>query len=241
MPRVGGVHRRELPNIGILLRENPVFDVGVDGAVPWLGDIGGQAGEIPVGHFKQTFRRDVRSDGSAVDNPVCVQIHNAGTHHPVKVRTIPVEIKVNFCAINICNAALIVEIIIVVSKIGLSEIGLRIIDNKLDFFGRGIIQHPLNLFDNLRSFLHRVFREGLAVRVKIDIVLRGTEILPVLLLVLHTVFPEGDVGAVVELGFCRIDNEQHSERHAQKAENRGGRTESVHHKKRLFKIGCKSS
>jgi len=88
---------------------------------------------------------------------------------------------------------LVVKIVVVVGKVRLPEIGLGVIDDELDLLGGGVVEHPFDFVNHLRGFLQRVFRQLFSRRVEIDVELGGAVVLPVLFLVLHAVFPEGEL------------------------------------------------
>ena len=113
---------------------------------------------------------------------------------------VPVKIDVDFRTVNIGHAALVVEILIVVSEIGFPEIGLRVIHDNLEFLLGSIVQQFLNFGNIFGGFVEDILRQRPARRVIIDIVLFGAEVLPVEMLVLHTAFPEGELRTVIELG-----------------------------------------
>ena len=129
-----------------------------------------------------------------------IHIHQSAADHLVQMGAVPVKIDVDFRAVNVGYAALVVKILIVVSEIGFPEIGLRVIHDNLQFLFGGVVQQFLNFGNIFRGFVEDVLRQRPARRVIIDVVLFGAEILLVEMLVLHTAFPEGELRAVVELG-----------------------------------------
>ena len=57
---------------------------------------------------------------------------------------VAVEVDVDFRAIDVRHAPLVVEIFVIVGEIRLAEVGLRIIDDDLQLFLGGVVQQ---LFD----------------------------------------------------------------------------------------------
>ena len=169
-------------------------------AVPRLAIVGSQSAEIPVGHIHEIIVGHVGTYRRALHQPVGIHIHNAATDHPVQVRTVAVKIDVDFRAIDIRHAALVVEIIVVVGKIGLAKILLGIVNDELEFPSGRIMQFFLNVSDNLRGLKIDILRQRLACGIKINIILLRAHELPVEILVLHAVFPEADLRAIIELG-----------------------------------------
>ena len=76
--------------------------------------------------------------------PVRIHIHDAAADHPVEVGAVAIKVDVNLRAIDICHAALVVKIVVIVREIGLAEIFLRVIDNELQLALGVVMQHLLD-------------------------------------------------------------------------------------------------
>ena len=100
-----------------------------------------------------------------------IDVHDAAPEHLVQMRAVTVEIYVNLCAIDICNTTLVVEVFVVVGKIRLAEVGLRVIDDDLQFFSGGVIQHLFNFRHDFGRFVEYILRQRPAGGVVIDVVL----------------------------------------------------------------------
>ena len=196
---VGGIARREVVEIGVALRQDAVFHVRIDIAVPGFSKVGSQTAEIPVGHIHQVVVGHVGAHRRALHKPMGIHVHDTAADHPVEVGAVAIKVDVNLRAIDIGHAALIVKIVVIVCKVGLSEVLLRVIDDELQFAFGVVMQHLLNLRQDLGDLVIDILCQGLASRIVIDIILLGAHVLPVIVLVLHAVLAEADLRAVVEL------------------------------------------
>ena len=122
-----------------------------------------------------------------------VKIRHARFHHLVEMGAVAVEIEVDFCSIDIGDAALIVEVVVVVGEVRLAEVGLGVVNDELDFLGGGDVEHPLDFVNHFGRFRQRVLGELFSRRVEVNVELGGAVVLPVLLLVLHAVFAKGEL------------------------------------------------
>ena len=117
VPRIHGIHLREFAKVGVFLRQDAVFHVGIYCAVPLLADIGGEARKIPIRNIQQTFRRDISPHRRAVDDPMCIEVHDAGAQHTIEMGAVAIEIEIHLRAINVGDTALVVKVFIVVGEI----------------------------------------------------------------------------------------------------------------------------
>jgi len=168
-------------------------------AVPRFPIVGSQPTEVPVGDIHQVVVGHVGPNRRALHKPVRIHIHDAAADHPVKVGAVTVKIDVDFRTINVGHTALVVKIIVIVSKVGLPEILLCIVNNELQLALGVVMQHLLYLRKDLRDLVIDILSQGLAGGIIINVILFGTHVLPVVVLVLHAVLAEADLRAVVEL------------------------------------------
>ena len=199
MPGIGGVARREVIEIGVALGQDAVLHVSIHIAVPVFTEEGSQSAEIPVGHIHQIVVCHVGAHCCALHKPMRIHVHNATADHPVEVGAVAIEVDVDFGAIDVGYAALVVKIIIIVGKVGLAEIFLRVIDDELQLAFGVVMQHLFNLRQHLGDLVIDILCQSLASGIVIDVILLGAHILPVVVLMLHAALAEADLRAVVEL------------------------------------------
>ena len=200
VPRVGGIHRRKLLQTLVTACENAIFDVRLNIAVPMFTEIGGQPAVVPRRDIHQVVVGDVGADRRALHHPMGIDIHDAGANHLVQMGAVAVEVDVYLGTVNVGHTALVVEIRVIIGEVRLAKVRLRVIDDDLQLLFGGVIQQFFNLLHNFGRFVEDVLRQRTAGGIVIDVILFRPKVLPVEVLVLHAVLPEGELRAVVELG-----------------------------------------
>ena len=117
---------------------------------------------------------------------------NTTSDHIVKVIVVAVKVEIYLIPVDIGDTPSVIEILIIMTKIGLSEVGLGVINDKIDLFTQRKVEFSFKLFYKKRSFSVSILSQSLRGGIKIDIILDCPEILPIEFLILNSIFSKSE-------------------------------------------------